>query len=337
MTLSILNFIMTQAEFELEWNAPEDYVVCHTSGSTGRPKEIRLKKDFMRASARRTIDFFALDEHSRLHTCLDFRYIASKMMTVRAEVAHCTLTSEPPSSDPLQDMAADERIDLVSVVPAQMGSVLDAAERRSGIRNFLIGGSSIPPLLRRRIALSGYKAWESYGMTETASHIALRPVEESGREPFHTLPGITVSLSAEGCLQIRLPGEEDEIVTTDLAEVISSTEFRLLGRADNCIISGGIKIIPEDLESMLGPFIGFDYCISSLPDEKWGERAVLVVATGESLLPESFLRKAITVRLNQFRKSLALGPKAPKEIVLLKDFPFTSTGKLDRKRLKEMI
>ncbi len=328
---------MTQQEFELQWNDPEDYVICHTSGSTGRPKEIRLSKDFMRASARRTADFFALDEKSRLHTCLDFCYIASKMMTVRAEVAGCRLTSEVPSSEPLQDIAADERIDLVSVVPAQMGGVLDAAVRYEGIRNFLIGGSSIPPLLRRRIALSGYKAWESYGMTETASHIALRPVEESGREPFHTLPGITVSVSAEGCLQILLPGEDDVITTTDLAEVISSTEFRLLGRADNCIISGGIKIIPEDLESMLGPFIAFDYCISSLPDEKWGERPVLVVAKGGNSLPESFLRKAIAVRLNQFRKSLSLGPKAPKEIILLEEFPLTSTGKLDRNKLKEMI
>lgn len=326
---------MTQSEFELQWTDSNEYIVCHTSGSTGRPKEIHLSKEFMRAGARRTVDFFALDENCRLHTCLDFMYIASKMMTVRADVAHCTLTSERPSSEPLQDIGYDERIDLVSVVPAQMGSVLDAPGHWRGIRNFLIGGSAIPPLLRHRIALSGYVAWESYGMTETASHIALRRVESTGLEPFRTLPGITVSQTEDGCLQISLPGE-DLIKTTDLAEVVSDTEFRILGRADNCIISGGIKIIPEDLESRLGPFIGYDYCVSYLPDEKWGERLVLVVATGESSLPESFLLKAISVRLNQFRKSLDLGRIAPKEIILVKELPFTSSGKLDRKRLREL-
>lgn len=94
---------MTQYEFEKEWSADADYVVCHTSGSTGMPKEICLDKEMMRRSARRTNDFFGITSESRLHTCLDFNYIASKMMTVRADVAGCRLTSETPSNRPLQD------------------------------------------------------------------------------------------------------------------------------------------------------------------------------------------------------------------------------------------
>lgn len=327
---------MTQQEFELEWHNDENFVRCHTSGSTGKPKNIRLTKDFMRESAVRTVSFFGLDSTSRLHTCLDFQYIASKMMTVRADVAGCRLTSEPPSSSPLRAIAPDERIDLLSLVPSQMGSLLDEKEFRPGLRNLLIGGSAIPPLLRRRIALSSYTAWESYGMTETASHIALRQVEETGNVPFKTLPGITVKLNADGCLVVNLPAKRP-LKTTDIAEVLSPTEFRILGRADNAIITGGIKVIPENLEALIGPFIAFDYALTSLPDEKWGERLVMAVEVPDPQSHEDFLKKAIELRLAMFRKALALGPKAPKEVVILTSLPRTSNGKISRVALKAQL
>ncbi len=119
---------MTQSEFEKIWQDGNDYVVCHTSGSTGKPKEIRLKKEFMRQSAKRTNEFFNIDSSSRLHTCLDFKYIASMMMTVRAEEAGCLLTSEVPSSKPLREIGKEEIIDLLSIVPAQMEWILDSGD-----------------------------------------------------------------------------------------------------------------------------------------------------------------------------------------------------------------
>lgn len=327
---------MTQTEFDAIWHNDDDFVVCHTSGSTGRPKEIQLKKEFMRRSAERTVAFFNIDSDSRLHTCLDFKFIASKMMTVRAEVANCCLTSEPPTSTPLRGIGKAERIDLLSVVPAQMAGILNESSGWTGIRHFLIGGSAIPPLLRRRIVLSDYDAWESYGMTETASHIALRKVEETGREPFKTLAGITVGQSKDGCLKVKLPGCKI-IKTNDLAEILSDTEFRILGRADNCIISGGIKIIPEDLESLLGPFIAFEYVLSSVPDEKWGERLVLVVEAPREYFDLEFLKKSLMVRLNMFRKSLDLGPKSPKDIIFVDSLPRTQNGKIHRGALKKQL
>lgn len=327
---------MTQLEFEKEWKDEMDYVVCHTSGSTGKPKEIRLSKDFMRESARRTNEFFGIISSSRLHTCLDFRYIASKMMVVRADEAKCRLTSETPSNRPLGDIAKDDIIDLLSVVPSQMDWILDSVSPWKGIRNILVGGSAIPAMIRRRIAISGYDVWETYGMTETASHIALRRVGEDESEPFETLHGISVSVNNKGCLVISLPGNK-KIVTNDLAEVISASQFKILGRADNCINSGGIKIIPEDLERQLGPFIAFDYCISSVPDKKWGEKLVVAVDIEELEIDEDYLKKAVGVRLNQYKKQLNLGAKAPKDVVVVKGFPKTSNGKIDRKSLRNIL
>lgn len=124
----------------------------------------------------------------------------------------------------------------------------------------------------------------------------------------------------------------DPLLTSDIAEVLSDSEFRILGRADYCVISGGVKIHPELLESLLGPFIALDYCISSVPDPKWGERLVLVVETGSADLSADFIKKAVAVRLNQYKKVLDLGVRTPKEIFSISSFPRTSNGKLDRER-----
>lgn len=326
---------MTQKEFEEIWHDDSDTVVCHTSGSTGTPKEIRLSKDYMRQSAKRTNNFFGITGESHLHTCLDFKYIASMMMVVRADVASCRLTSEVPSSRPLADIDVDEEIDLLSIVPAQMEWILDAGERWNGLRHILIGGSPIPPMMRRRIAISGYDAWESYGMTETASHIALRKIGEEDL-PFSVLPGISVELSEEGCLIVNMP-DGTRLVTNDIASLEGPDEFRILGRADNCVISGGIKIMPEELERKLGPFIAFDYCISSVPDKKWGEKLVLVVKMPENQIEETLMKEAVGVRLRQYRKILDLGVKSPKDVVCVAELPKTSNGKIDRRKLKEFL
>ena len=335
MRLWIGGIDMTQQEFEKVWKDGKDYVVCQTSGSTGKPKEIRLSKDFMRASARRTNAYFRIDGGSRLHTCLDFKYIASMMMTVRADEAGCTLTSETPSSRPLAGISEDTQIDLLSVVPVQMEWILDSPRRWKGIRNIIVGGSSIPSLIRRRIALSDYDVWETYGMTETASHIALRKVT-SDDAPFKTLEGISVKVNDEGCLVVNMP-DGSSLVTTDIAVSDGPDEFRILGRADHAVISGGVKIHPEELERRLGPFIAFEYCVSSVPDRKWGEKLVLVIETPAEDIDADLLRDAVGVRLRQYRKILNLGVKSPKDVVVVKSIPRTPNGKVDRHGLMELL
>lgn len=172
-------------------------------------------------------------------------------------------------------------------------------------------------------------------MTETASHVALRKISDSD-VPFQTLPGISVSASEDGRLVVHIQGR-DPLLTSDIAEVLSDSEFRILGRADYCVISGGVKIHPELLESLLGPFIALDYCISSVPDPKWGERLVLVVETGSADLSADFIKKAVAVRLNQYKKVLDLGVRTPKEIFSISSFPRTSNGKLDRGALRSLL
>ena len=171
-------------------------------------------------------------------------------------------------------------------------------------------------------------------MTETASHIALRRVGEEDI-PFVALDGISVEVNDENCLVVNM-ADGLVITTNDIAEVESPKEFRILGRADDCVISGGIKIMPEELERRLGPFIAFDYCISSVPDKKWGEKLVLVVEIPDSM-DEDLFKDAVGVRLRQYRKILDLGVKSPKEVVCLSHLPKTANGKIERRRLKEIL
>lgn len=327
---------MNQSEFLRIWQDDSAFVECHTSGSTGIPKTIMLSKDFMRESAHRSIDFFGISSESRLHTCLDFEYIASKMMTVRCDVARCRLTSEVPSNRPLGSLGEDERVDLLSVVPSQLAWILESTERWRGVRNILVGGAPVSSSLRKKIAKSDYCVWESYGMTETSSHIALRRVCGDEEIPFITLPGITVSASDSGCLEVVMPGLEP-LVTNDIAEIYSTTEFRILGRADNCVISGGIKIMPEEVERLLADFIPCDYCLSSLPDRKWGERLVLVAQTPDSDKDLDVLKKSVPEMLRQRCHEVDLGVKSPKEVVWLDHIPLTANGKIDRRALRNLL
>lgn len=327
---------MNQSEFLRIWEDESAFVECHTSGSTGIPKTILLGKDFMRESARRSIDFFGISAESRLHTCLDFEYIASKMMTVRSDVAGCRLTSEVPSNRPLGSLGKDERVDLLSVVPSQLAWILESTERWRGVRNILVGGAPVSSSLRMKAEGSGYSVWESYGMTETASHIALRPVRGDRDIPFVTLPGIKVSASESGCLVVAMP-EIEPLVTNDIAEIYSTTKFRILGRADNCVISGGIKIMPEEVERLLADFIPCDYCLSSLPDRKWGERLVLVAQTPDSDKDLDVLKKNVPEMLRQRCHEVDLGVKSPKEVVWVERLPLTANGKIDRRTLRNLL
>lgn len=267
---------MNYPEFIAEWRGPETFIVCHTSGSTGTPKRILLPKSRVGESARRTINFFGIDSGSRLHSCISPDFIGGKMMAVRAELAGCSLTWEQPSNRPLENYTAGA-IDLLAVVPSQMLHILDmkAGGRCPELRNVIIGGAPIPPGLRADIAASGIKAWETYGMTETASHIALRRVTAIP-QPFSTLGNIGVYLNRDSCLIIDMPGWQ-RLATNDIAYIPSPGKFEILGRADNVIITGGKKVHPERVEETIEAILRTEALITSQPDEKWGSSVVLVL------------------------------------------------------------
>lgn len=267
---------MTYPEFIGQWRSGADQIECHTSGSTGKPKSILLPRRQVVASARRTIGFFGLRPDSHLHSCISPDFIGGKMMAVRQMEAGCTLSWETPSNRPLEGYNGPG-IDLLAVVPSQMIHILDTLDRGvvAAIRNVIIGGAPIPPGLRRRIAASGLQAWETYGMTETASHIALRRVEDP-ESPFQTLDGISVSLTSDSRLHIAIEGWQ-ELTTNDVAVITAPGRFEILGRADNVIITGGKKVHPESVEALIESALGIETLVTSEPDDKWGRRVVLVI------------------------------------------------------------
>lgn len=312
---------MTVEDFIAEWQSPVSYFIAHTSGSTGEPKEIKIDKKFAEASAKRTNRFFGITSDSHLHLCLSPDYIAGKMMIIRALTVGAGFSYEEPSNKPLQGV--NRHIKLLAVVPSQVEYLLSCKELLMQVDNLLVGGSSIPFSLRRKIAYSGVKAYESYGMTETASHIALRKIVEDATMPFESFPDIAVSLGSHDNLIIDMP--DKQIVTRDVAKVIDSRHFFILGRMDNAIISGGIKIHPEEIERIIERYLlGNTYFITSLPDDKWGERVVLCIE-GDAWQDDELMRLKSDL-------SVALPPtQRPKVIRFIPVFKRTSTGKLIRR------
>lgn len=307
---------MTYEELAVQWHT-NDRIPCHTSGSTGKPKEIFLTKTEMLNSARRTVEYFGINEKDLLFSCISPDYIGGKMMFVRQQYAGCEFQWEEPTNRPLEKYEG-KAISLLSVVPSQMIYILDNLATMPEIRNILVGGSAIAASLRKRISDSGVNAFESYGMTETSSHIALRKIGVSPA-PFRTLGNITVE-DDKGALRINMPGWQT-ILTNDAAEIISPTEFHILGRLDNMIISGGKKINPETVEEKLSAKLDIPFFITSLPDEKWGERLVIVAQADEDK----------TELIKDACNSIEDGFLRPKQIIIKKKLPMTPNGKLIRK------
>ena len=312
-----------------EWFSDSDFIRAQTSGSTGAPKPIELSKNMMIKSAERTIGYFGLKKGDRLLLSLSCRYIAGKMMVVRAIEGQMNLITTDPSGD--FHFLKDKSFDFGAMVPNQIYKLLEqpsGIEKLQNIRNLLIGGSSISQELEAQISKLSNRVVLTYGMTETASHIAIRELSGKYRSGlYRCLPGITVGLRKDGCLQIHLPEIENTLQTNDLAELQSDSGFRILGRADSVIISGGIKFSPEIVEKRLEQELSIRFVISSLPDEKLGEKLVLVLEG----------KPFATADLEQKLSKLLTDYQRPKTICFLNEFPETSSGKVMRDGVKRQI
>lgn len=322
---------MEYEAFLKEWTGPSSFIEVETSGSTGSPKSIKLEKSFLRESALRTIDFFRLTEKSLLHSCISPDFIGGKMMAVRAALAGALLSWEIPSNSPLIGFSQDKCIDLLAVVPSQMEFIIDRINSLPRINNIIVGGAPISYRLKEKISSSGLNVYETYGMTETASHIALRKVS-SEKIPFKTLPGITVALTNSGTLSITFDNGT-VVETNDLAEIISPSEFYITGRRDLVINSGGKKINPIDFENSVSHLIPTPFMISSLPDEKWGEKIVMLIQNyGNTDSQEKFKSLLILYLKNELK-----GWQIPKEIFFVNKIPLTSNGKICRLKGERLL
>lgn len=310
---------MTFEEFLDEWRGDSPYIEARTSGSTGEPKTIRLSKSFITDSALRTNQFFSITKYSRLHSCVAADFIGGKMMAVRGELAECGFSFEVPSNRPLAAFGVTERIDLLAVVPSQMIHILDNIYEMPVIRAIIIGGSAIDPLLKDRIISSGLNAYETYGMTETSSHIALRKIAPD-QEWFETLGDIKVSLDDRECLVIDFSTGE-HIVTNDIAIIDSDSRFKITGRWDHVIITGGKKLNPYEVENVISPLIDAPFIITSKSDMKWGRKVVLRIEGDHFCRDEELMGRM---------RDLLPSWKLPKEIEWVKSLPRTLNGKLKR-------
>ena len=324
--------------FLAEWHNDSPTVLVHTSGSTGKPKPMLVEKRRMQASARITCRFLGLHEGDTALLCMPLDYIAGKMMVVRALTCGLQLVSVPPSSHPLATSHLSpfpSRIDFAAMVPLQVWNSLQVPEERHRlmhIRHLIIGGGAIDQALASQLADFPHQVWSTYGMTETLSHIALRRLNGPEASDWYTpFDGVTLSLTDEGCLVISAPAvHEGPLVTNDIAELSapapasSPRRFRILGRKDNVVCSGGIKIQIEEVERLLRPHLHVPYMITKAPDEKLGEQVVL--------LTES---KTVGDVLALCRLHL---PKywVPRRILSVDRLPLTETGKPARHEAERM-
>ena len=262
-------------EFILDWIDNSSKVTVHTSGSTGTPKTITLKKEQMINSALATGCYFNISSGDSALLCLPATYIAGKMMLVRAIVLGLDLYIVPPTSTPLNGI--DKTFDFGAMVPLQALNSLSSLHQ---VKILIIGGASISSDLIDKLKAIDNNSFETYGMTETITHIAVKPLNKlnTSNVPFKTLPDVEISKDDRDCLVINSPKIAEEIViTNDVVELVSDNEFRWLGRYDNMINSGGIKLNPEQIESKLSDMLHQSFFISSLPDPKLGEQVVLIL------------------------------------------------------------
>jgi O-succinylbenzoic acid--CoA ligase len=312
--------------FILEWFSPLSSIKVHTSGSTGRPKEIYLQKEFMEVSARATIEFFKLKPENNALLCLPVKYIAGKMMIVRALVGGLNLLINEPTSVP--DIEKFQKIDFCAMVPNQVASLFETEkgiEQLERIQNLIIGGSFIPQNLESKIKQLANQVWQTYGMTETITHIALRKISGKKKTTWFTpLIYVNVKLDRRSCLVIS--AEEigvKKLVTNDLAKMTVKNKFKILGRIDNVILSGGVKLFPEKIEKKLSGWIQNSFYFGGLPDDKLGQRMVLYIEDEGKLRTEIYqIWEKIEAKLKGF--------EIPKEIIFREHFNRTENGKIIR-------
>ena len=315
-------------QFLYDWFDEKDYIISKTSGSTGKPKELKLKKEYLRASARMTGDYFQFKETDNLLLSLQIFGIGGKMIIIRAIEFNCNLIVVSPQYNPLKDLKNRE-IKIISLVPYQVNKIIEEdKDAFSNVQNVLIGGAPVGIKLINKLKFLNTAFFETFGMTETYSHIALKNLKENAY--FQLLNNIIINTQND-CLQINAPhlGIQN-LLTNDLINKIDESHFEWIGRKDFIINSGGVKLQPELIEKKLEEIITTSYFISKEKDDNFGEIVVLII--------EGLTIEEQTIRKNLLNKLLSY--EMPKKIYFLKEFEYTNTHKINRletlKRLKNI-
>lgn len=312
-----------------DWSRGEQSFSFQTSGSTGNPKTVTFQRRQLEASATLTARALSLRAGSTSLLCLDPAFVAGRMMIVRSLVVGMDLVVRPPASNPLKGLSIP--IDFVALVPLQLSTLL--AEDPSAldrISTIIVGGAPVSPAVIEKLKGRKCKVFATYGMTETLTHVAVQRLNgESVQDAFHLLPGITASSNADGCLEISAPHLGPPIVTRDIVEWVTPSSFRVLGRADDTINTGGVKVLTHRVEAVVAAAmkelsVASRFFVAGQPDDRLGERVCLIIE-GSPLTASktNALQAALVERLGTYER--------PREIIYRRVFMETPTQKVDRR------
>ncbi len=315
------------AQAILDWHHNNEFCF-ETSGSTGKPKKIKFSKKQVIASIELSQKTFDLSRKDTALLCLPVRYVAGRLMLFRAlHIGMNIVTAEPKINIAL---ASRHSVSFAAFVPAQVEAIVASEKGREWlerIKTVLVGGAPINNTLEEKLSLFSNKTYHTYGMTETLTHIALRQLSNGGVPYFKPLHEIEISVSDDDTLCINASHLDALVVTNDLVKINKDDSFEILGRKDNVINSGGLKIVPEKLEKTLKGYVNVDLAIVGVDDDRFGRKAILIVE-GDKEKNEW--------QINDGLRSIEKN-KRPKEIFFLEKFPRTESGKLKRSELVKLI
>jgi len=318
-------------QFIADWLDDTSHITVHTSGSTGTPKAIALPKDKVRNSARMTGQYLGLGEDSTALLSLSANYIAGKMMIVRALENGWHLWATEPSNQPLNAVPTELQLDLVAWVPSQLQAMLDVRDpilnqRIQSISNIILGGSPVQPDLAETLKHYPNRIFETFGMTETISHIAMKRLSGPEAQGFFetTDPRIILGQDERDCLVVIAPNLADApVITNDIIELTDERHFRWLGRVDNVVNSGGIKLFPETLEQQIQPIIQQRFFLAGIADVQLGQKLVMVLESPPlSHTAEEQLKAQLQTTLTRY--------EMPRTIYTVDQLEETATHKINR-------
>ena len=318
-----------------QWEEGQETFVLQTSGSTGTPKPIALTRTQLAASARMTGKVLGLEPGDQALVSLNTQYIGGLMMLVRGLELGLQLVATEPASLPLAGLGPGAHFHFFSFVPLQLQHTLEKDRTKldllNGAKAILVGGAPVSAALEEMLGGVAAPVYQTYGMTETVSHVALRRLNGPGRQAHYTLlEGVkmTTDERRRATIDPNLPGLAP-VITNDVVELLTPITFRWLGRADNMINSGGVKVQAEKIEALVEKMferlrLKNRFFVTGLPHPELGESVVLLVE-GPPLpnQTEDHLTHFLQHSLTKYER--------PKSIRYVPSFAETPTGKIDKR------
>jgi len=310
-------------KFIEEWMNDSNFIEVKTSGSTGKPKILKIHKNAFVFSAKNTGKFLGLNNTDKALLCLPGNYIAGKMMIVRALVLGLNLHWQKPGSKP----AIQDKYAFAAMTPMQVQNILlKNKSQLKNIQKLIIGGAPVNEFIMGNISGMDTEIYETYGMTETVSHIALKKINGTEKSEYFTvLPGINIEIDTRDCLTVTSDKlSVNNLKTNDIVTISDKNRFKWLGRIDNVINSGGVKLIPEQIEAKLKPFIKSDFFIFGLDDDLLTKVPAIIIEGNYNIDTKEFLKV-----LEKY--------EVPKKIFFTKRFARTESGKIQRNETIKML